>query len=77
MPQGDPAASRYAQLRLTLTHELNGTVSIRLQHKQYQDDWRNSTTLAADSFVLHEPLDSPDDVRNVLSGWLARVVFPE
>lgn len=76
MSEAHPALSTYAQLRLTLTHEINGRVSVRLQHKGYQDDWRNSTTLAADSFWLHEPLDSPDGLRKVLSDWLGGVPLP-
>lgn len=75
--KGPIGKSRYRQLRLTATHELNGRFSVSLYGKGLNQEWTEHSCLAR--FVdpgVKGPLNSTEDVVMALLVILESFVLP-
>lgn len=68
--------SRYKQLRLVVTQELNGLVTYRLHGKEYQDEWDERQLLLHGTIVHHEVLDTLEDGISLIMGILQSQMLP-
>nr|CRY96607.1 hypothetical protein [uncultured prokaryote] len=70
------AKSNYRQLRVTLTHELNGTASYRVYAKRLNDGWKEQHCIASGSVVHRQPVTSTEDAVALLIDLLRQEMLP-
>lgn len=74
---GPIAKSRYRQLRLTVTHEINGRFSVSLYGKALNKEWHEHQCLARYSVEgTPLPLNSTEDVLMALLTVLEEHLLP-
>lgn len=70
------AQSRYRQLRCTLTHETNGTLSYRVYAKPLNAGWSEQHLIAQGRAQSVRPILSTEDAIGVLVDLLKQEMLP-
>lgn len=66
MPRAPKAQSRYRQMQLTLTAELNGRVSYSIKAKALNSAWNEHSVLVRDSIPIERPPETSEEVYELL-----------
>lgn len=69
-------SSRYRQLRVTATHELNGTLSFRVYAKALNDGWKEQHCIATGRRVHTLPILTTEDAVAALIDLLREEMLP-
>lgn len=75
-PARPRAASRYKQVRLQLTEEAGGRVSVSLYVKPLHAEWTQQNCVRRWSARVSEPLDTFEDVLSLLIRLLDEDLLP-
>ncbi len=70
------ATSRYRQVRLTCTQEVNGRVTYSVWVKPIKGNWNEGHCVVRDQVDKHPTLDSLEDVYGLLIRLLAEQCLP-